>query len=509
MSDSNNADSSAAAMKARKGCWTCAARKIQCDGGRPTCKKCARAQRNCEGYELRLSWPREDDKRRAMTGTNAPPVLVSPSQSGQTSSDVLFVNTTWQDMKVYGYLSGRRPPSLLLRPFSRLWRQPQQQVKHLDLVHHFQNFAHLSLVMFGQRPSQIRDSLLSMALAQDAVSGLALFYALLAFSSLHRYGINEHAVQLKIHALQYLSAAVTDEPLVLAQAAQHVAASMLLGSFEILHPSEASGEWLLHTWGAMDTIQATQLKDQPYESDTGHLINWVQYHETISRFTVHHWRHKSLVPTTPVGNCPTTRNVCSPSLTRYRPTMPSVNPTFAILNLLSEISDTLVDPRDPRSSDDEYQDHLKDIERRIKDVPIKSDSAKSDPDAMFAVELYQMATQIYLVRASQSPWEPAVNLDPLIDAAFSGPAQYCSCEHFFPLLILACEAHKDEQRVAIINLIERTQRDSRIRSIQGVKDTIQSIWVQQDLHKDDDVLVDYLGIMSSVISSNNSVPSFA
>lgn len=185
-----------------------------------------------------------------------------------------------------------------------------------------------------------------MALTQDAVSGLALFYALLAFSSLHRHGINEQAVQLKIQALQFLSAAVTDEPLVLSQAAQHVAASMLLGSFEvsfgeigayrmtetlpdhraqILDPSEASGEWLLHTWGAMDTIQATQIKDQPYESETGHLINWVYYHETISRFTVHHWRHKSLVPTTPVGNCPTTRNIHSPSLTRYRPVCEFLN----------------------------------------------------------------------------------------------------------------------------------------------------------------------------------------
>jgi len=189
--------------------------------------------------------------------------------------------------------------------------------------------------------------------------------------------------------------------------------------------------------------------------------------------------------------------------------MPSVNPTFAILNLLSEISETLIDPRDPRSTDGEYQDYLKDIERRIKDIPTKPDPASTDPDSKFAVELYQMATQIYLVRASQSPWDPAANLDPLIDAAFSGPVQYCSCEHFFPLLILACEAHKDEQRVAIINLIERTQRDARIRSIQGVKDTIQSIWVQQDLHKDGDVVVDYLDIMSAVISSCSSVPSLA
>lgn len=278
----------------------------------------------------------------------------------------------------------------------------------------------------------------------------------------------------------------------------------------------------------MDIIQATRLKDQPYESETGRLLDWVHYHDTISRFTVHHWRHKSLVPTVSSRNNRRAPVLQYPPLARHRPVsnlqdtafylslliallqnLPSVNPTFAIMNLLSEITDTLIDPRDPRSRDEEYQDHLKDIERRIKDVHIESVPAVLTPDAKFAVELYQVATRIYLLRASQSPWEPEANLDPLIDEMISGPVQSCNCQHFFPLLILACESREDEQRVAIINLIERTQRDARIRSIEDVRNTIQSIWVQQDLHKDDDVLVDYLEIMSAVISSSNRVPSFA
>lgn len=187
-----------------------------------------------------------------------------------------------------------------------------------------------------------------------------------------------------------------------------------------------------------------------------------------------------------------------------------MNPTYAILNLLSEVCDTLVDPRDPRSQDESYQNQLKDLGGRVRDISVKTAiPSASDPDAAFAIELYQMATQIYLVRASQSPWEPPANIDALVEAAFEGPVQSCTCEHFFPLLILACEAQRDEQRIGIINLIERTQRDVRIRSIQAVKNTIQSIWVQQDLHKDDDVLVDYLGTLSSAISSSNTVPSFA
>ena len=72
-----------------------------------------------------------------------------------------------------------------------------------------------------------------MAMADGTVTRLAVFYALLAFSSLHLNRLTEQAIQLKISALHFLSAAAKKEALNLAEAAQHVAASMLLGSFEV------------------------------------------------------------------------------------------------------------------------------------------------------------------------------------------------------------------------------------------------------------------------------------
>ncbi|KAM0437833.1 hypothetical protein ACHAPT_002198 [Fusarium lateritium] len=252
-------------------------------------------------------------------------------------------------------------------------------------AHLFQNVAYLSLVTFDMATHQIRDALMSMAMAPDTFPGVALLNALLAYSSLHRHGLNKEA------------------------------------------------------------------------------------------------------------------------------TLPSPNPTYAILSLLSEVCETLVDPRDPRSHHEEYISSLKALERRIDDVSVTSSSFKLSNDASFAVELYQVATRIYLARASQSPWEPPENLDSLIEAGFSGTSKTCAsgCEHFFPLLIIACEARRDEQRVAILNLVERTQRDFRIRSVRGVTDAIKSIWVQQDLHADGDILVNYLDVMSAGISSTSTIPSFA
>lgn len=38
------------------GCWTCRYRHIKCDEQRPSCQRCAKAKRKCEGYNIRLSW---------------------------------------------------------------------------------------------------------------------------------------------------------------------------------------------------------------------------------------------------------------------------------------------------------------------------------------------------------------------------------------------------------------------------------------------------------------------
>ncbi|KAI1778172.1 fungal-specific transcription factor domain-containing protein [Hypoxylon cercidicola] len=489
-------------MKHRKDCWTCKARRVPCDGGSPACQKCARARRVCQGYGVRLSWPRNDDKRRATTGVS-PPVALSPSQMVRHS----FINTTWRDMELYHHLNLRTRPLHLVQTSPKLYRQPHIGANDMELVKHFHDSAHLSLVTFDINTSQIRDTLIRMALADDTVLGLALFHALAAFSSLHRSGLNEQAMQLKISALHFLSASA-EGPLTSAEAAQHVATSMLLGAFDILLPSASSGEWLWYTQGAMDIVQATCLETQSCESYFGHLLDWVYFHDTLSRFPMHHWQHGSLTREAPDTNYCSPRGVRYPALARHRPALPPPNPSYAILNLLSEACDTLLDPRDPTSRSEEYHDRLSVLERRIENVHITPPSANLDADAALAVEVFQTATRVYLVRASQSPWEMPASLDSLIDKAFAGPIVNCTCPHFFPLFILACEARTDDRRRAILDLIDSTENDIRVRNRAWLKEVIQSVWVHQDLHADSDLLVNYVDVMSEMISSSDTVPSF-
>jgi hypothetical protein len=103
------------------------------------------------------------------------------------------------------------------------------------LVHHL---AHLSLVTFSTTTAGIRDTLMRMAMINNSASASALLHAMLAYSSLHHHGLSETSLKFKVQALHLLSTSAEDGELSLVNASQHVAASMLLGSFEVCDPGD-------------------------------------------------------------------------------------------------------------------------------------------------------------------------------------------------------------------------------------------------------------------------------
>lgn len=142
--------------KSRQGCWTCKgwwlrlsqqlglsnslsneplARKVQCDQGVPTCKRCATAHRECEGYGLRLSWPRDNDRKRAQRADL--PTTSTQAQLRYKDGNPL-INTTFQDIEFYQYLSlpGVPKPPSLTPSSSKLWRSPQSEVPHAELLYY-------------------------------------------------------------------------------------------------------------------------------------------------------------------------------------------------------------------------------------------------------------------------------------------------------------------------------------------------------------------------------------
>ncbi|KAI0110404.1 fungal-specific transcription factor domain-containing protein [Nemania sp. FL0031] len=508
--------SSNSTKKSRHGCWTCKGRKVQCDQGFPTCRRCAQARRECEGYGLRLSWPRDNDKKRAMRASVPLTDTQMPTSTGYTGCDP-FVNVTSQSIELFQYLTSpgtRTRPKLGARSL-KLWRHPRSEVPHMELVHYFHQIAHSSLATFSPTTSHIRDVIMNMMFTHDTVSRRALIYATLAFSSLHRSGLHRQTMLFKVAALEALSASAKEAAQGPAEAAQHVAACMILCAFEILLPSESSGEWLWYIRGAMEIVQRAQLGNRSCTCTNVKLVDWVYYHDSMSRFTLFHWGHKYLaVESKNPAFTPVPQIKQGARILDGRTAPPLTIPAHGILNILSEICEVLLDPSDPRSQDVSYKDKLRALEWKVDNIPslppltdaTKPDKARADLE--FTVQLYQTATRVYLARASQNPLEPSVNLDALIDEAFAGPIQDCYCRHFFPLLILSCEARGEDQRAAILNLIDRTERKGYVRSMETFRRQVESFWIQYDLHGDDDRILNYLSLMKTVISSNPALPSY-
>lgn len=74
--------------------------------------------------------------------------------------------------------------------------------------------------------------LIRLALTDDKLSATAVLRSLLAFSALHRSHLHSQALELKISAIKALKLA-SGSSISTADAIQHVAANMLLCSFEV------------------------------------------------------------------------------------------------------------------------------------------------------------------------------------------------------------------------------------------------------------------------------------
>jgi hypothetical protein len=80
---------------------------------------------------MRLSWPKDNDKRRAVVRDDVLPTMES---SAQKSTNLPFINTTWQDVEMHYHLSLRKQPFYVASSSPGPWRSSGLQANHMELV---------------------------------------------------------------------------------------------------------------------------------------------------------------------------------------------------------------------------------------------------------------------------------------------------------------------------------------------------------------------------------------
>ena len=165
--------------------------------------------------------------------------------------------------------------------------------------------ASASLATFGQDTTQLGKTLLRISLEGKTASAAALFQALIAFSSLHRYGLQSQAVEAKIAALGSLAQGSFEPSFGAIEAIQHIGTGMLLCSFEVHQASSTSGQWTQYLDGVKTVINATSIKTLlQFGPDVAVLLDWLHYHDVLARFSLLHWNREGApeLPFTPTDH---------------------------------------------------------------------------------------------------------------------------------------------------------------------------------------------------------------
>ena len=189
-----------------------------------------------------------------------------------------------------------------------------------------------------------------------------------------------------------------------------------------------------------------------------------------------------------------------------------------VLWLLADIFQSIVDSSHLQYHSSQYRRELESLEHELesiyngKHVPeaerIDLSQLRTRQHRVFAVmELYRLAALIYLERASRNFSGSSPKLAMWAGAAFAILTTMGVLKYNFPVFIIACEARTDEQRIVILDCLEKTQESPSMAGTVMVKDMIQRAWAMDDLDPAGDV--DYMGKLDVVVSGCDSMPSFA
>ncbi|SPJ79907.1 uncharacterized protein FTOL_08298 [Fusarium torulosum] len=169
-------------------------------------------------------------------------------------------------------------------------------------------------------------------------------------------------------------------------------------------------------------------------------------------------------------------------------------------------------PTDSLYHSDEYENSLRCLENKITSVvplgPKGTPDTTSDLSTAWVatMDLLKLAALIYLKRASRNFSGTSPQIDAMVEKAHVLLDDLGTFNLAFPLLIIGCEARTDEQRIRILKHIERAMRTSTLRSLHGLHNILQQIWVQDDLAVDYEL--DYLKKLDAIISSYQIMPNY-
>ncbi|KFY37219.1 hypothetical protein V494_04856 [Pseudogymnoascus sp. VKM F-4513 (FW-928)] len=393
-------------------------------------------------------------------------------------------------------------------PVALSWLPTNLGYEERELFDHFLCTASSTLAIFEPDKNEFLGLLVRLALLDSSPSSTAVLQSALALSSFHRHGLQADVFQFKEHSLRTLIISCNhslEGPTVV----QHIAACMILCHLELLGMPSTLPLWFCHLIEAKNLIDNVSVISQNFKGEFSRLVDWVEYHMVMSRFSLRHW-HINLEPIKKIGNvAPVEQETCLIQKVRD-----ASQCSHEVLQYLQVTFEMIKKPTDSLYHSDEYENSLRCLENRITSIVVLAPEGISDTISSLGtawvatIELFKLAAIIYLKRASRNFSGTSPQIDAIVERAYVLLDDLETFNPAFPLLIIGCEARRDGQRIRILEYIERAMKASslRRRSMLGLQNILQQIWVQDDLAVDYEL--DYLNKLDAVITSYRIMPSF-
>ncbi|KIW01142.1 uncharacterized protein PV09_07428 [Verruconis gallopava] len=509
------------APRAKTGCWTCKDRKVACDRQIPFCAVCSKSKRPCGGYGMRLSWPREKDAKRAVVYQ---PALPSGFCKRPPVGHVHYINASMRDVSLYEAASlaphvlGRQIRErvrLCLPHPAKPWKASLEEPSEHDLLEFFKSSAVNVLAMLDSDREQICRILMQMALSDNTYASRAVLNSILAVAALLKDGQKAHTAQYKRAALDaLLISAGTNEFSTLQGSIKHVAAGILLCTFEMHQVHEENSQWIGHVCGAQGFIRVLERVPHNPGSDEAAILGWALYYDVLCRFSLRHWfRSEVLRAAVDLETRSEDTEQCALQYLLARSSSATTISNITdyahpVLALLSEVCSTSLDSSEARYHSQKYQDYLVDLRNRLVELPAsrRADATANQSSAPAVIELFKLTALIYLERVSKNFSGPSEQIEVWAVRGFELLRSLDACTWPFPLFILAGEARTDERRRVILDVMARTAQKPHLAHLHVTKVLIETAWVRCDL--DVDGTLNYIQKLNMVMSSSDIVPAF-
>lgn len=370
--------------------------------------------------------------------------------------------------------------------------------------------------------------LMRMSLTDNGPSALAMRHALSALAS-QSVGQIQMAYRNQITAIRALQTAI-ESKMQPGESFQAMAASMLLNYYETLDAQGSPLSSAIYFCGCKRIALSVHREHTDYEGDMALLLDWILYHDTMYKFSIHHWA-KRLPQQQMVGDGP---KIMSKPI--FSPLRHVVNATIGCsLELLQTICqivdavpgdgtmyteeevglDTTARPpertlRQLELQLDRVQQHVSVVSGGDNDLDYTGDNKEARLEA--ESRLYHIAAKLYLQRLGRGICHDDQAILALLNEAYRLLVELQTCLRPWPLFVIGVEARNDAERYLILSCMAAQDPSQELpQNIILIKRLIQAAWTQLDLKALETAsnTNNMVQVYNSVISANEFPPLFA